>query len=72
MSTPGTCQGKEFRNTPVEECALDERGATATEYSLLTGFISLVIVTGVGIFGIALNDLFGAFTNGLKAALGLP
>lgn len=49
-----------------------ERGATATEYSLLTGFIALVIVAGVGSFGIGLNTLFGSLTTGVKTALGIP
>lgn len=50
----------------------DERGATATEYSILTGFIALVIVAGVGLFGAGLNSLFGFLTTGVKAALGIP
>ena len=36
----------------------DDRGATATEYGLLVGFIAIVIVAGVGFFGDALNDYF--------------
>lgn len=36
----------------------DERGATATEYGLLVGFIAMVIVAGVGVFGEALNTYF--------------
>jgi pilus assembly protein Flp/PilA len=35
-----------------------EKGATATEYSLLVGLIALVLVVGVGAFGKALNDWF--------------
>ncbi|MFE8884702.1 Flp family type IVb pilin [Pseudarthrobacter enclensis] len=35
-----------------------EKGATATEYSLLVGLIALGIVLGVGAFGTALNDWF--------------
>jgi pilus assembly protein Flp/PilA len=49
-----------------------ERGATATEYSLLAGFIALVIVSGVGLFGMGLNTLFGSLTMGVKTALGIP
>jgi len=49
-----------------------ERGATATEYSVMSGFVALVIVFGVGLFGGALNGYFGDLTGGLKAALGLP
>ena len=35
-----------------------EKGATATEYSLLVGLIALVLVFGVGAFGTALNTWF--------------
>lgn len=49
-----------------------ERGATATEYSLLVGFIAMVIVAGVGLFGLGLDGYFNGLTNGVKAALGLP
>jgi pilus assembly protein Flp/PilA len=36
----------------------DDRGATATEYAMLVGFIALVIVAGVTFFGQNLNDWF--------------
>jgi pilus assembly protein Flp/PilA len=49
-----------------------ERGATATEYSILVGFIAIVIVAGVGLFGTALNSSFGFLTNGISTALGIP
>ncbi|MFB9715809.1 Flp family type IVb pilin [Arthrobacter methylotrophus] len=49
-----------------------ERGATATEYSVLVGFIAMVIVAGVGLFGTALNGYFGTLADGVKTALGLP
>ncbi|MDQ0922617.1 pilus assembly protein Flp/PilA [Pseudarthrobacter sp. W1I19] len=49
-----------------------ERGATATEYSLLVGFIAIVIVAGVGLFGTALNSSFGFLTTGIRTALGIP
>jgi pilus assembly protein Flp/PilA len=39
----------------------DERGATATEYGLLVGFIAIIIVAGVGFFGESLD----AYFNGL-------
>ena len=35
-----------------------EKGATATEYSLLVGLIALVIVAGVTLFGGNLNTFF--------------
>lgn len=50
----------------------DERGATATEYGVLAGFIAMVIVAGVGAFGNALNGYFTWLSAGVRAALGLP
>lgn len=35
-----------------------EKGATATEYSLLVAFIALLIILGVTAFGTALNNWF--------------
>lgn len=49
-----------------------EHGATAIEYSILVGFIALVIVAGVGLFGVALDSVFGFLTTGIKTALGIP
>ncbi|OOP60643.1 hypothetical protein BMF89_16200 [Arthrobacter sp. SRS-W-1-2016] len=49
-----------------------ERGATATEYSMLVGFIAVVIVVGVGAFGLALNGFIGGLANAVKVALGVP
>ncbi|MGO4583841.1 Flp family type IVb pilin [Arthrobacter sp. 2RAF6] len=45
----------------IKDKLTSEKGATATEYSLLVGLIALVIVVGVGLFGTNLN----AFFNGL-------
>ena len=42
----------------VKDRFASEKGATATEYSLLVGMIALVIVVGVGLFGTALNTWF--------------
>lgn len=50
----------------------EQRGATATEYSILAGFIALVIVAGIGLFGVALNSFFGFLTTGVRTALGIP
>ncbi|WP_442545961.1 Flp family type IVb pilin [Arthrobacter sp. KN11-1C] len=49
-----------------------EQGATATEYAVLVGFIAMVVVGGVGLFGTALNGYFGTLADGVKTALGLP
>ena len=38
----------------------NEKGATATEYSLLVGLIALVIVAGVTLFGTNLNTFFNS------------
>ena len=42
----------------VKDRFTSEKGATATEYSLLVGLIALVLVAGVGFFGSALNTWF--------------
>lgn len=47
----------------------DDRGATATEYGLLVGFIAIIIVVGVGLFGGALNTYFGGLATWLDAAI---
>jgi pilus assembly protein Flp/PilA len=44
----------------------NDKGATATEYSLLVGLIALVIVVGVGLFGTNLNTIF----NNLAGTVG--
>ncbi|MDQ0768346.1 pilus assembly protein Flp/PilA [Pseudarthrobacter defluvii] len=49
-----------------------ERGATATEYGITVGFIAIVILAGVGIFGLSLNGFFGFLSTGIKAALDIP
>lgn len=47
----------------------DERGATATEYGLLVGFIAILIVVGVGLFGTALNTYFGGLATWLDSVI---
>ena len=42
----------------VKDKLESEKGATATEYGLLVGLIALIIVTGVGLFGTALDGFF--------------
>lgn len=42
----------------VKDRFSSEKGATATEYSLLVAFIALLIIIGVTAFGNALNTWF--------------
>jgi pilus assembly protein Flp/PilA len=42
----------------VKDRLSSEKGATATEYSLLVAFIALLIIAGVTLFGKALNNWF--------------
>ena len=49
-----------------------EAGATATEYSILLGFIAIVLFAGVGLFGISLNGVYTGLSTGLQTALGIP
>lgn len=50
----------------------DEHGATATEYSILSGFIAMAIVAGVGVFGTSLDTYVTGLATGIKTALGIP
>lgn len=47
----------------------DERGATATEYGLLVGFIAIIIVAGVGFFGTALDTYFNGLGTWLASVI---
>ena len=44
----------------VKDRFTSEKGATATEYSLLVAFIALLIIIGVTAFGTALNTWFSS------------
>lgn len=44
----------------VKDRLSSEKGATATEYSLLVAFIAFLIILGVTAFGNALNDWFAS------------
>ena len=44
----------------VKDRLSSEKGATATEYSLLVAFIALLIIIGVTAFGTALNTWFSS------------
>jgi pilus assembly protein Flp/PilA len=43
---------------------LDKRGATAIEYALIAGFISIAIVAAVNSLGITLSGTFAAVAAG--------
>ena len=47
----------------------DERGATATEYGLLVGFIAIVIVAGVSFFGESLNSYYDGLATWLTGVI---
>lgn len=57
-----TSIGKELRRFLA-----DERGATAIEYALIAGGISIVIVTAVQGIGTTLNDTFTSVKNGFPS-----
>ena len=46
--------------------ARDERGATAIEYGLIAGFISLAIVAGATQIGTAVNGFFQSAAAGFN------
>ena len=47
----------------------DERGATATEYGLLIGFIAIALVLGVGLFGSALGGYFNTLATWIATVI---
>lgn len=47
----------------VKDRLSSEKGATATEYSLLVAFIALLIIAGVTLFGNALNTWFSTLAS---------
>jgi pilus assembly protein Flp/PilA len=47
----------------VKAFAADDSGATAIEYALIAGFISIVIVTSVTTLGSNVNALFQRLVN---------
>jgi Flp pilus assembly pilin Flp len=49
--------------------ACSDRGATATEYALLVGFIAVVIAIAVGFFGTSLEGYYTHITSAVGAYL---
>jgi pilus assembly protein Flp/PilA len=49
-----------------------ERGATATEYAIMVGFIALAILVGVTAFGVYLGQYYADAAQQLRSLLGLP
>jgi pilus assembly protein Flp/PilA len=53
----------------IKRFADDESGATAIEYGLIAGLISIVVIATLGPVGEALTDVFGAISGALEGAL---
>jgi pilus assembly protein Flp/PilA len=49
----------------IKRFAKDESGATAIEYGLIAGLISVVIITVLGAIGTKLNTKFQAISTAL-------
>lgn len=47
----------------------DEQGATAIEYGLIAGLISLAIVTAAGTLGTEIGGMLGRLTTQVKSIL---
>lgn len=54
--------------TSVEQFLKDESGATAIEYGLIAGLISVVIAASVTTIGTDLKTIFGTIATKLTAA----
>ena len=50
----------------LKRFAKDESGATAIEYGLIAGLISVVIITVLGAIGTKLNTKFTAISSALS------
>jgi len=48
--------------------AKDESGATAIEYGLIAGIVSVVIIAALQLLGTQLSALFGRITTALSTA----
>ena len=46
-----------------------DRGATATEYAILVGFIALAIAAAIAFFGTSLSEYINHIAAGISAAL---
>jgi pilus assembly protein Flp/PilA len=53
----------------ITAAACSDRGATATEYALLVGFIAVVIAIAVGFFGTNLDGYYNHITSAVGAFL---
>jgi pilus assembly protein Flp/PilA len=54
--------------TSIQKFARDETGATAIEYGLIAGLISVVILTILGTIGTDLKAIFTTIENRLATA----
>jgi pilus assembly protein Flp/PilA len=50
----------------VSQFCKDQSGATAIEYALIAGFVSIVIVGAVQVIGASLNVTFSSVASGIK------
>ena len=51
----------------MRQFALQESGATAIEYALVAGLVSILIITGVSTIGTTVSTLFlGPIATGLR------
>jgi pilus assembly protein Flp/PilA len=54
--------------TSISHFLKDDSGATALEYGLIAGLISLAVVAGATTAGAAVNTIFTAISTGLTTA----
>jgi len=54
----------------MKRFAKDESGATAIEYGLIAGLLSIVIIAAVALAGTSLNNVFSGIAAKLDSAVG--
>jgi pilus assembly protein Flp/PilA len=47
----------------------DDQGATAIEYALIAGLVSIAIYAGVAAFGGGVNDLFNLISDNVQSSM---
>ena len=66
LMMPVALQGNAFEMTLIKDFLHDESGATAIEYGLIAGLISVIMIAVLTNVGTKLNAKFGRISNALN------